>query len=121
MDVSSLDSHIDTISRRIEEKLGIKGTDLAVQLKKIGRRLPRKTRRQIALLLETRTQTQHPKLATMIDWDTVRFSAKQVLSRLDTFDLKADRRRQRIDRALGMVANVTVAVLLVIGVALLVN
>jgi hypothetical protein len=57
----------------------------------------------------------------MIDWDTVQFSAKQVLSRLDTFDLKADRRRQRIDRALGMVANVTVAVLLVIGVALLVN
>jgi hypothetical protein len=33
MDVSSLDSHIETISRRIEEKLGIKGTDLAVQLK----------------------------------------------------------------------------------------
>lgn len=113
MDVSTLESQIDTIHRLIETRLGIKGATLDAQSRKIGRRLPRKTRNQIALLLATKARVTHPKLAPQINWPEVAFAAKQITSKLETFDLGTDRRRQRGHRLLAVVANVTMALVLI--------
>ena len=113
MDVSTLESQIDTIHRLIEARLGIKGATLDSQARKIGRRLPRKTRKQIALLLDAKARATHPKLAPQINWPEVTFAAKQVISKLETFDLGTDRRRQRGHRLLAIAANVTMALVLV--------
>ena len=115
------DRQLLAISFQIEKRLGIKGDDLKEQLDKAGRKLPRKVRRQIENLLKARSHADHPKLASMINWNDVRFALKRVQIHLQGYDLKKDRRRHMFDLMLGMVANVTLAILFVISVVFVVK
>ena len=49
----------------------VKGRDLRQQMRRAGRRLPRRQRRDLAYLIETEKIAQNPKLGRMVNDDKV--------------------------------------------------
>lgn len=61
----------DRVAQLLEERLGIKATDLASGLRKGGRALPRRVRESAELLAVSAAKAKHPKLLGQIDMGAV--------------------------------------------------
>lgn len=62
-----LDARLEKISTLMEERLGLRGDGFEAKLARAGRLLPRKLRREGALLIEAQSLAEHPKLGRRID------------------------------------------------------
>ena len=67
MSVITVSQMADRVAGLMEERLRIRGKTLADKLKRGGRFLPRKVRREAEYLAEVAHLAQHPKVQTMLD------------------------------------------------------
>lgn len=52
---------------RLREKLGVAGPDLGRQVRRAGRRLPRRVRQEAEFLSRAESMARHPRLARLVD------------------------------------------------------
>ena len=86
------------VSQLMEERLGARSGPLAQQLRRSGRRLPKRVRRDIAAIVEALPMAANPKLSRRVD-----------MARLETAERRAVAHLRKIDRAaerLGMVLTI---------------
>ena len=88
------------VSVLMATRLGLHGADLAVQVARAGRMMPRSVRRDARYLAQTASLAQNPKLIRMVDLDRVSRSHQVVTGFLRTQN-PAER---RITSALGIAA-----------------
>lgn len=80
------------LAELLRSQLGIRGTGLAVKLRRAGRLLPRRVRQAGAELVEMEALWQNPKLRRRIDPAAVAAAAATVRKHLEGIDV-ADRRK----------------------------
>ncbi len=110
-----INSHIDDIRKLMRSNLRIRGKTLSDQIRKAGRLLPRTVRQEANYLVEIQAQSQHPKLARLLDTQRTKAAHGAVVEFLETIDPK-ERRKDRILGILGILA----LNLLLIGIAVVV-
>ncbi|SIN81495.1 hypothetical protein [Vannielia litorea] len=94
----------DGLAQMMGERLGIRrGETLAEKLRKGGRLLPRKVRREAAFIAETEARMAVPKFAFQYDPARVARAEKTVRGFLETVD-PADRRKGVVLGILGWLA-----------------
>jgi len=98
-----IDSQISEIRTLLRDNLSIRGKDLPTQLRKAGRLLPRRVRKDAKTLVEARGIIQNPKLARMVDQDKLNTAHRSVVDYLGTID-PSERRKDRILGFLGVIA-----------------
>lgn len=94
----------------MEEKYRFRSRDLAQALRKAGRRLPRRHRKQVKAVIEARKLEAHPKLAVQIDEKPLIRGMSEVMAYLRALDVAAERR----DRMLNLAALIAFYVLVVL-------
>jgi hypothetical protein len=67
MSVTTVQQMADRVAGLMEERLRVRGKTLADKLRRGGRLLPRKVRREAEYLAEVAHLAQHPKVQTMLD------------------------------------------------------
>lgn len=102
-------TYIAEIRALFESKMWIKGRDLKTQLRKAGRRLPKKIRRDVALLIDLEKTAANPKLSRMIDME----KATQAHANIVAFMEKRDPRAALLDRIIGIAASIAFALIVV--------
>ncbi len=105
---------VDEVREGLKGKLRVRGRSLAVQVRKAGRRLPRGVRRDAQFFVQSIGLADNPKLSRMIDMHRAQAAHRNIMSHLETVDVAAERRAT----ALGILASITLAIL-VIGIVLL--
>lgn len=91
----------DRIAALIEERLGVRGQGLEEKLRRAGRLLPRRLRRDAAQLVEAERLMGHPKLMMQTDPGTLDKAFRDCESWLKSVD-PAERRKSRILGFLGV-------------------
>ena len=89
------------------ERLRIRGRSLEAQIRKAGRRLPKRVRRDATYLAQSVALEENPKLARMIDMPRAKQAHRNVLEHLETVDVGAERRMV----ALNIAASIAFALL----------
>lgn len=82
------------ISALLSERMRVKGRTLADQQARVRRRLPRRVRRDLALVVGSLDRADHPKLARQIDAAPILRAAKEVeayLAKIDPMEALKDR------------------------------
>ncbi|MCB1329354.1 MAG: hypothetical protein KDK28_07860 [Maritimibacter sp.] len=90
----NLDARLDKIAALMEERLGIRGDGFEAKFARAGRLLPRRLRREGALLVEARALAEHPKLARRVDARRLRRAVRAFERHLTRVD-GAERRLTR--------------------------
>jgi hypothetical protein len=105
----------DRVAALMEERLGIRGTGLSEKLRKGGRRLPRRVRREAEYLAEVAILAQNPKVQMLLDDDRIAAAYDVCLRHL--------RGVSGTDRIIGTILSVTgsIAVALLAAAALFVG
>ena len=98
------------------EKYRMRARTLEKALKRAGRRLPRRHRRQVTALIEARRLAANPRLAVQVDRPAILKGIKEVERHLATIDPA----RARRERLLDMAALVAFYVLVVLAALVLV-
>lgn len=98
-----LDTRTRELRRLFELKHGVKSQSLAQALKRVGRRLPRRLRRDGQMLLRLEKMIQNPKLARQADAQEMNRALTAMTTHLESIDV-ADRRRGRMLGIAGIVA-----------------
>ena len=78
----------------LRDRLGTAGPDLGRQVRRAGRRLPRRVRREAEFLARAESMARHPRLARLVDPRQTERAAGRVSRHL----LRIDRARLRRDR-----------------------
>jgi len=86
MTAETLQNQADEISKLLAEKLRVRGRTLQAQHRKVGRRLPKKLRADIAALLEAQNVIDHPKLGRQVDVEALTKGAARVVEHLQAID-----------------------------------
>ncbi|MCB1358738.1 MAG: hypothetical protein KDK53_20335 [Maritimibacter sp.] len=108
-----LDERLDKIAALMEERLGIRGDGFEAKFARAGRLLPRRLRREGAVLVEARALAEHPKLARQVDARRLRRAARvfeRYLTRVDGAD-------RRLTRWINWGAGIALSLLVVFGLA----
>lgn len=87
----------------MEERLGVKGRDLATVMRKGRRMLPRWLRKQGAVLVAAERAARSPKTAKQIDRTAVMHAYELLTNHLRAINVNAQR-RDRLMRLLGVIA-----------------
>lgn len=87
----------------LETQLRIRGATLDAQIRRAGRLLPRKVRREAAFLLQANLLVQNPKLARMISAERVGQAHQAISTYLKSVDPK-ERARTRLLNYTGFIA-----------------
>jgi len=101
--MESIQDKADAVAVLMKERLGIRGKTLAVKLRGAGRLLPKKIKRDVAVLAEAAHHAQSPKLYKMIDHGRVDLAYDNSLKHLKDVDV-AYRRRGKLLSVLGSLA-----------------
>lgn len=80
------------------EKLGLAGPDLRGQVRRAGRRLPRRVRRDAEVLVRAETMARHPRFARLVDPREVARAERRLSHHLRSIDVAAQRRNRRLNR-----------------------
>ncbi len=110
----TLQQMVDEVRAAMESRLRVRGKSLDAQVRKAGRRLPRRVRQDATYLAQGMAVAGNPKLLRMIDMAKARQAHRNVLAYLESVDFSAQRR----NAALNMITSIAFA-LLVTGVLLL--
>ncbi len=100
--------YVETISTLMAERLRIKGASLAVQIRKSGRRLPRRIKRDATQVAKANSLIQNPKLARMVDDKAIARAAENVIAHLSEIDPN-EVLKDKVLWALGKVSAVLIA------------
>ena len=103
----TLDQIIRDVQAELEDKLRLRAAPLAVQLRKAGRLLPRRVRRDADLLVRAQALSANPKLARQVDMRGAQGAHRSILAYLEGIDVGAERR----NRALGVAASIAFVIL----------
>lgn len=109
-DARPLAQKSDALQALMEEKFRFRSRDLAQALKRTGRRLPRRHRRQVQAVIEARKLEAHPKLAVQIEVAPLIRGMEEVTAYLRALDVAGQRR----DRLLNLAALIAFYVLVVL-------
>ena len=114
IDKDDLEKRTRKLQRLFELQMGVKSRSLAQALRRAGRRLPRKLRRQGKLILRTQQLARNPKLARQIDSAGVENAFAAITAHLEAIDVK-DQQKGRIMGIAGIIsANLLIVVALFI-------
>lgn len=119
MRTNPLASDIKPLRQLLEKKLGARGRSFDAQVRKAGRRLPSKARKQAAQIIEAETLATHPKLAGQADLDGARQAAKDLKAYLKSVDGTDRYRGAFLGWATALVANLIIAGVIAIVIWLL--
>jgi len=90
--IDTLEHKVAEVRAGLREKLGLRGSTLAAQLRRGGRLLPRYVRRDATYLAQVVPLARNPKLHRLIDQEKVIQAHRNVLAHLQTIDPVAQRR-----------------------------
>jgi len=102
----------EAVRALMEERLGVKGRDLAYALRKGRRMVPRWVRKQGAVLVAAERAARSPKTAKQIDRTQVMHAYDLVTNHLRAINVNAQRR----DRMLKLAGVIAFQVLLLVAV-----
>lgn len=111
IDHDDLDKRSARLQRLFEVQMGIKARSLPQALRRAGRRLPKRLRKQGAVILQTQKMAQNPKLARQLDSQEVDRAFEQITAHLETVDLKDE----RFGRFLGIAGIVSANLLIIVA------
>ncbi len=100
----------------LAEKLGTRGPSLAAQVRRAGRRLPRRLRREAEVLARAERMSTHPRFARLIDPREVRRAEGRLSRHLRGIDPALVRRNRRKNAAAALGLYVLVTLGLVVTV-----
>lgn len=90
--IDVVESRAASLSQLVTEKFGPPGPDLVRQARKLGRRVPKGIRADLALVGEAATLARHPRLSRLHQPQSVAAAAARATAHLETID-EADRRK----------------------------
>lgn len=105
MFAETLKNQVDEMQKLLASQLRARGASLSVQVRKAGRRLPRKIRKDAQTVVDASVMAENPKLARMIDEDAMTQAAQNVIDHLKAID-PFDRLKGRVLGILGAIAAV---------------
>ena len=111
-----LDTRLDTLAALMEERLGIRGGGFEEKLARVGRRLPRRLRREGALLVEARAMAGHPKLGRRVDEQRLDKAARVLERHLEGIDGTKRRINLAINWLAGNALNLLIVFALTVAV-----
>lgn len=97
----------------LTEKMNLRGKTLEAQIRRAGRRLPKRQRRAAAIVLGAQDWMNHPKLARVLDRTAVNTAFDELHAHLDRLDPKEARRTALLRLLGGMVLNLMMLGLLI--------
>ncbi|TNC52026.1 hypothetical protein FHG66_04300 [Rubellimicrobium rubrum] len=114
--MTDLPARLAALRSLLAEKLGVGPGDLSRQIRRAGRRLPRRLRRDAAVLARAEPLTRHPRLSRLIDPAEVHRAEARLARHLSTIDPVRQRRDRRQDRlaAVGFYILVTFALVVTV-------
>ncbi|WP_071690978.1 hypothetical protein [Nioella sediminis] len=115
-DPLQLDRLSDRLTALLREKLGVRADTLPVALRRAGRKLPRRLRRDGALLLAAIERSRNPRLARVTDGDGPERAARRIEVYLSGLDPATARARARAYLFADLAFRLAVVIALVIGV-----
>ena len=113
-ETGTLSAQSDHLKSLLDEKFGLAKGTLAQRLRRLGRRVPSRVRRDIAVLVEAEANTGHPKLLRMQNHAAIAAAYARAVAHLERIDV-ADRRRAKL---LHLTADLMMKVLVVIALFL---
>lgn len=96
---------IEALRAALEGKLRVKGADLDRQIRRAGRRLPKRQRRAAAVILGAQDWMGHPRLARLVDHRVVNAAFGDLHSHLGRLDPAEARRTALLRMLAGIVLN----------------
>jgi hypothetical protein len=109
-----LHARADHLAQLMEERLDIRGPDLATKVRRAGRRIPRWVHRELAALVEALDRVDHPKLAAQVDYGRIETGTKRAEGWLEAVD-PWDRRKSVV---IHWLAGNALNIMIVIAIAL---
>jgi hypothetical protein len=86
MTEETLQNQVDEMRGLLASQLRVRGATLEAQVRKAGRRLPRRVRHDLQAVAEAMSLADNPKLSRMVDRTTVSQSVQNVIIHLKTID-----------------------------------
>ncbi|WP_323042626.1 hypothetical protein [Gemmobacter sp.] len=111
MGVTTVQQMADRVAALMEQRLKIGGTGLSAKLKRGGRRLPRKVRREAEYLAGVSELALHPKVQMMLDDARIAQAYDTCVRYLSPLGA----RDRALDRVLGIAGSIAFAILVVGG------
>ena len=116
MSAVAIQQMADRVAGLLEERLNLRGRDLAAKLRRGGRQLPKKVREGAKVLAAAAEKSKHPKLLGQIDMGQVADAYDVCVRHLMTIDPVGRRR----DTIAGVIGSVGIGVLvLALGIVAL--
>lgn len=117
IDTADFQTRIARLRTALSDRMRLRGRTLEAQVRRAGRRLPRRQRRAAAIVLGAQDWMSHPRLARVLDMARVNAAFADLHAHLDTLD-PAQARRTALLRLLGgIVFNLAVLGVLVYALA----
>ncbi|MGZ2256820.1 hypothetical protein [Roseobacter sp. A03A-229] len=101
--MGEIEAKLPALREAMERHLGVKGRSLAHQVRRAGRRLPRRVRAQAVLLGEAEALAGNPRLLRQLDDRRLAHALEDVSAHLAGID-RAEARRTRIISVLAVIA-----------------
>ena len=111
-----LDAKAEALAQLMEDRLGLRGDGFAAKLKRAGRRLPRRIRRDGAVIVEALALQAHPKLSRRVD----EAQLARAVTHLDRFLRSIDPWERRKGAMLNWLAGLAFSLLVVAGLVVVV-
>ncbi len=109
LDEKDVANKVEAVRRALQSRLGVKGRDLGHALRRAGRRLPARVRKQGSALAQAEFLSRNPKMARRMDGAQVQSAYDEVVTHLHSIDAKDI----RIGRALSIAGPVAFNILFV--------
>jgi hypothetical protein len=121
IDTTEFQRRIDRLREMLAARLRVKGPSLEVQIRRAGRRLPRRQRRAAATLLGAQDWMGHARLARLVDHRSVNAAFADLNGHLAGLDPVEARRTALLRLLGGVVINLLLLALLLVGLARLIG
>ena len=112
MQPDQFQKEIAALQVMIAERYGIGGQTLAIQIKRLGRALPRYERGQARVLIEAETALQHPKMAMRVQVQPFQHAMTALKMHLEGVDPGHRRRGVLLSITATVMVNVALAIAL---------
>lgn len=99
----------------MQQKLDVRGRDLAQSFRRAGRRLPKRVRKHFAALIRAEMLAHNPKTARQVDEVTVEQAYEVVRSYLAALDVVELRKMQILSLSGAIIANLVLVAVLFVG------
>ncbi|QQA43294.1 hypothetical protein [Pelagovum pacificum] len=116
MTPNALKSEVEEVRGLLRQKFGVSGPTLTVQLRRVGRLLPRPLRRDGARLAQAAQVARHPRAGRQIDLAGARQAQQRLVFYLEGIDPEERRRMRHLSIVATIVGNLLVVAAFLIAV-----